>query len=133
MDMTNGRQTFIKENEALIKAGDTWLHFANPHHVIAARRLEELVPALREIEQLIRINNWYAAGFLIYEAASAFDSAVQTHHSLLQFPMFQFSKPKKLYYSDRITKIFEIVDSRLVISQSQFPMSLYPHVILTWN
>jgi hypothetical protein len=64
MDITNGRQTFIKENEALIKASDAWLHFAKPYQVIMPERLEEVIPALREIEQLIRIKNWYAAGFV---------------------------------------------------------------------
>ena len=95
MDATNRHQSFIEENEALIKANDTWLHFAKPAHVIVAERLEEVLPALREIEQLIKLNNWYAAGFVSYEAASAFDAALYTKPSA-DFPFLWFglySKP----------------------------------------
>ena len=43
--------------------------------------MEEILPALRETEQLIKANDWYGAGFLSYEAASAFDTNLQTHAS----------------------------------------------------
>jgi len=72
----------IKTNEVLLKDNREWLHFANPHEIVRAERLEEVLPALREVEQLIKTNHWYAAGFLSYEAAPAFDSALQTHASI---------------------------------------------------
>jgi len=72
----------IKMNESLLKDDNAWLHFADPYRVITAETLAEVLPALREVERLTQTNGWYAAGFLSYEAAPAFDSALQTHSSL---------------------------------------------------
>src|SRR5690606_29430471 len=36
-------------------------------------------PALQDVEHLVNEKGWHAAGFLSYEAASAFDPALQTH------------------------------------------------------
>ena len=66
-------------NEVLLKNDGEWLHFRNPHRLIVAERLEQVFPALREIERLIESHGWYAAGFLSYEAAPAFDRSFQTH------------------------------------------------------
>jgi para-aminobenzoate synthetase/4-amino-4-deoxychorismate lyase len=38
------------------------------------------------MERLIQVNRWYAAGFLSYEAAPAFDPALQTHAWIAQHP-----------------------------------------------
>lgn len=69
---------FVKKNEILLKEKNEWLYFSNPHQIIIAERLKDVLPALREVEGLIVANEWYAAGFISYEAASAFDSALQT-------------------------------------------------------
>ena len=79
----------IKRNEVLLKDGSKWLHFARPFQIIMAERLEEVLPALQEIEQLIHANDWYAAGFLSYEAASAFDPALQAQ-PIAGFPYLWF-------------------------------------------
>jgi para-aminobenzoate synthetase/4-amino-4-deoxychorismate lyase len=71
----------VKANEFLLKDNREWLHFANPHEIVRAERLADVLPALQEIEQLIKANNWYAAGFISYEAAPAFDPALQTNAS----------------------------------------------------
>ena len=94
----------IKTNEVLLKDNNEWLYFSNPHQIVRAERLEDVRPALREVEQLITTNSWYAAGFLSYEAAPAFDPALQTYASLAQhstrdseFPYLWFglySKPR---------------------------------------
>jgi len=83
MDEIKPQSVFIKTNEILLKENGEWLHFAMPQQIIVAEKLEEVLPALREIEQLIKVNDWYAAGFLSYEAASAFDTNLQTHTSNL--------------------------------------------------
>src|SRR5688572_5037959 len=82
-------ETKIKTNEVLLRDGKEWLHFAHPHQILIAERLQDVIPALRELERLIQANDWYAAGFLSYEAASAFDPAHQTKPSA-GFPYLWF-------------------------------------------
>src|SRR3990172_6368373 len=78
MDKIKPQSTFIKKNEILLKEDGKWLHFSEPHHIIIAEKLEEVLPALREIERRVRASGYYAAGFLSYEAASAFEPALRT-------------------------------------------------------
>jgi para-aminobenzoate synthetase/4-amino-4-deoxychorismate lyase len=78
MDKIKPQSGLVKQNEVLLKENNDWLYFSNPHQIITAEKLEDVLPALREIERLIAVNDWYAAGFLSYEAAPAFDSALQT-------------------------------------------------------
>jgi para-aminobenzoate synthetase / 4-amino-4-deoxychorismate lyase len=88
----------IKVNESLIKGDDAWLHFANPYRVIVAETVEDVVPALQEVEKLTQTNGWYASGFLSYESASAFDSAFQTRPKG-EFPYLWFGlypKPRSV-------------------------------------
>jgi para-aminobenzoate synthetase/4-amino-4-deoxychorismate lyase len=59
-------------------SNERWLRFRQPHRVIAASSIEEIIPSLLQIEKLVNENDWYAAGFLSYEAAPAFDSAFVT-------------------------------------------------------
>jgi len=77
MDKIKPQTVFVKTNEILLKENSEWLHFAMPHHIVIAEKLADVLPMLREIERLIKANDWYAAGFLSYEAASAFESALQ--------------------------------------------------------
>ncbi|HET9915062.1 MAG TPA: aminodeoxychorismate synthase component I [Anaerolineales bacterium] len=79
----------IKINEVLLKDSHNWLHFANPCRLISAEELNDVVPALREIERLAKVNDWHAAGFISYEAAAAFDPALQTQ-PIAGFPYLWF-------------------------------------------
>jgi para-aminobenzoate synthetase / 4-amino-4-deoxychorismate lyase len=81
MDKTFTQGALVKTNEFLLKKDGKWLHFTEPGQIIVTHNLEDVLPALREIERLIQAKGWYAAGFLSYEAASAFDPAFQTHAS----------------------------------------------------
>ena len=67
----------IQKDEVLLKHGDEWLHFANPLRVICAERLDEVRDALQEVERLVEEKGWHAAGFVSYESAPAFDSALR--------------------------------------------------------
>lgn len=89
-------------NEVLLKVNDKWHHFTNPQQIITAQNLDEVVPALREIERLVEVNDWHAAGFVSYEAASAFDKAHQTQ-PITDFPLIWFG----LYPAPRITPLPE--------------------------
>lgn len=72
----------IQENEILLREDDLWLHFADPDQLISAERLDEVLPALQRIERLVQLHGWHAAGFISYEAASAFDAALHTRSSV---------------------------------------------------
>lgn len=65
--------------------------FTNPIQFIQAMTIEEVIPALREIEKAIE-NGYYAAGYLSYESAPAFESAFRVHGKpsmpLLSFGIF---------------------------------------------
>jgi para-aminobenzoate synthetase/4-amino-4-deoxychorismate lyase len=68
----------LKINEVLLRDKDRWLHFSEPHKIITTSKLNEVLPALREIEGLVKVRDWHAAGFLSYEAASALDATFRT-------------------------------------------------------
>jgi para-aminobenzoate synthetase/4-amino-4-deoxychorismate lyase len=71
------------------KAAEKWIHFRDPHQVIVAYEAEEVVAALMSIESLVQRHGWHAAGFLSYEAASAFDNALCARSSQ-DFPLLWF-------------------------------------------
>jgi len=54
-----------------------WRAFRAPRETVIAQRLEEVLPALREIERRVERERLWAAGFLAYEAGPAFDRAVR--------------------------------------------------------
>jgi para-aminobenzoate synthetase/4-amino-4-deoxychorismate lyase len=66
----------VRKNEVLLKGKNEWLFFSDPQQIIIATKLEDVLPALKEIERLIESKSWHAAGFLSYESAPAFDAAL---------------------------------------------------------
>ena len=72
----------------IIQHGDEWLSFENPVEVLTARTPDEVFQCLEKIEK----SGLWAAGFVSYEAAPAFDDALKTHppgnFPLLQFGLF---------------------------------------------
>ena len=79
-------------NATVVLRDDTigrWLNFSQPCRLCIARHVDEVVPVLREIEQAVNTQGLYAAGFVSYEAAPAFDPslAVKTDK---KFPLVCF-------------------------------------------
>ena len=75
-----------------------WLHFQHPKRIISAHRIEEVLPALKTIEEQVYLRGLYAAGFIAYEAAPAFDSALAVQKDGL-FPLLWFGiygKPEQI-------------------------------------
>ncbi len=68
-DMING----VVIHDAALQC---WLYFRNPRRIISAHRIEEVIPALNLIEKTVNKHGLYAAGFIAYEAAPAFDPAL---------------------------------------------------------
>jgi para-aminobenzoate synthetase / 4-amino-4-deoxychorismate lyase len=55
-----------------------WWHFGECRDVITAVRIGEVLPALRRLEARVEREGLWAAGFVSYEAAPAFDAALRT-------------------------------------------------------
>src|SRR6266545_5010647 len=77
------------QNEVLIRDNDHWLFFRQPQHIIIAERLQDVLPALQEIELKVEANGFHAAGLISYEAAPAFDSVFPSK-PLTGFPYLWF-------------------------------------------
>ena len=79
-------------------AQQCWLHFRNPRQIISAHRIEDVIPALNLIEKTVNKQGFYAAGFIAYEAAPAFDPALVVNRNG-SFPLIWFgiySQPEQL-------------------------------------
>ena len=57
-------------------AGKKWLDFRDPVEVCAAGRLSEVMPCLERVQAAVEKRGLWAAGFVSYEAAPAFDAAL---------------------------------------------------------
>lgn len=93
----------IQKNEALLKFKSEWLHFTNPHCVISAMNIADVRSALQEVEKLVNEKGWFAAGFVSYDAAPAFDSALRVIPSD-EFPLLWFG----MYPAPRTVETSEI-------------------------
>lgn len=76
-------------NEVFLKKDNEWLVFQNPQQIITTKNINEVCEALGNVETLVNDKKWHAVGFVSYEAASAFDSALQTFE-LKNFPLIWF-------------------------------------------
>jgi para-aminobenzoate synthetase/4-amino-4-deoxychorismate lyase len=70
------QQPFLLFDFAAEEGRPERLCFFHPVRVWEARRVEEVLPVLRAVEEGVR-EGYYAAGYLAYEAAPAFDPAYQ--------------------------------------------------------
>ncbi|MFN8398533.1 MAG: aminodeoxychorismate synthase component I [Anaerolineales bacterium] len=82
----------------ILKQDNAWRKFTGPRRVIVTEKLEQIRHSLEEVERLVNENGWTAAGFVSYEAAPAFDSALKVIASkngfpLLWFGLYDSSKP----------------------------------------
>ena len=104
----------------LLQHGRSWLRFQNPVRVVTAVSPQDVLPVLVELETAVQAGNLYAAGFITYEAAAAFDLAVhppQEGLPLLWFGLFE--------------KVEESRDWRLEIAQS--PIANLQYSIGKWQ
>lgn len=93
---------FSGRDFAVIRDGTAgcWLRFQNPVAVVAATRIEEVLPRLREVEQAVAQRHLHAAGWVAYEAAPAFDPALAVREPgplpLLWFGLYEKPEPIQL-------------------------------------
>jgi len=87
----NGRQErMLREpGSALFLGRREARFFAAPSEVVTAHRLEEVRPCLEKVEKAAAAGRW-AAGYVAYEAAAAFDPALAAHPPLASLPLAVF-------------------------------------------
>ena len=56
-----------------------WLNFTAPVETVSALTCSQVLPALQQIEKRVECGSYWAAGFVTYEAAAAFDPACLVH------------------------------------------------------
>jgi para-aminobenzoate synthetase/4-amino-4-deoxychorismate lyase len=66
-----------------------WLQFDYPKTVLQTANLSDVIPLLAEAERRVERDGLYAAGWISYEAASAFDPILRTH-TATAFPLVCF-------------------------------------------
>jgi para-aminobenzoate synthetase/4-amino-4-deoxychorismate lyase len=66
-----------------------WLRFSDPLEEIEIHAPDKVLSALEYMEERVEKEGLFAAGFVSYEAASAFDDALQTH-APGDFPLLHF-------------------------------------------
>jgi para-aminobenzoate synthetase / 4-amino-4-deoxychorismate lyase len=83
-------------NEVLIHhpGQDCWLHFRNAVDVLETFKINEVVSVIEDVEQALK-RGLYAAGFIAYEASSAFDRALKTKPPG-DFPLIWFGLYKNI-------------------------------------
>ncbi|MCX7982966.1 MAG: aminodeoxychorismate synthase component I [Syntrophales bacterium] len=67
-----------------------WMCFKEPHLVISAMDVEEVIPNFEMVEQLTTREGLYAVGFISYEAANAFDDSLVVSDKKRDFPLLWF-------------------------------------------
>lgn len=91
-------------------------YFTDPCQIIQATQLADVIPCLQQIENAVQ-QGYYAAGFIAYEAASAFCPHLITH-DLGRLPLLWFG-------------IFEQTADRFVTSEKEFTSK--PLAYLNWQ
>ncbi len=75
------------------EARGKWLDFKSPCQILTTRRIQEVLPLVRQMEEATRRDGLYAAGFISYEAAPAFDPSLSVKDDgafpLLWFGLFE--------------------------------------------
>ena len=79
------------------EAAGRWLRFRHPVATVSADRPEDVLPGLRAAEQAVAERGLHAAGWVAYEAAPAFDSALAVRPAgplpLLWFGLYEAPEP----------------------------------------
>lgn len=66
-----------------------WLWFQRPVQILQANRITEVLPVLQQVQDKVDSEQFWAAGFISYEAAPAFDTALKVR-SIQEFPLAWF-------------------------------------------
>ncbi len=125
--MGNGTGNSVKGEIILHNASTArWLYFKNPHRIIEAQQIEEVLPALRKAETLVNNNQWHAAGFISYEAARAFDAALSTRPAG-DFPLLWFGfypEPEQIELPDPDFNAYSMGETAYSVSVPEYERAI---------
>lgn len=103
--MTSPPRLDLAALAALVQDGETgdWLAFSRPVDILTARRVDDVREAVREAQRRVEAEGLWAAGFLAYEAAPAFDRALAVRDAMDSLPLAWFAlcaPPQRVQLSD---------------------------------
>ncbi len=78
-----------------------WLRFSDPIEIVEARQVNDVLPKLRAVEDAVHTRHLYAAGFIAYEAAPAFDAALRVR-TLPTLPLLWLGLYERVDVLDRL-------------------------------
>ncbi len=107
-------------------AAGKWLRFSNPYRIVSANEITAVIPALDLVENLVNKNGWYAAGFISYEAASAFDNALLSH-APGDFPLLWFGlypKPEEIDLGDPDFSAYSLGDADASVGREEYDAAI---------
>lgn len=115
----------MKARSVLLRNGEAWLRFEEPFGALCTHRIDEVPALLRESERLARRRDCYAAGFVSYEAAPAFDPAFQTH-APGALPLLWFGLYRRVhrFFLDARTEIHTPKTWRMNVTREAYYASL---------
>lgn len=79
-----------------------WRAFSDPREVFTARSPSDVVPCLREVQRAVNASGCWAAGFVAYEAASAFGLPAAARPGSLPLVWFGLYPPDNITGRERI-------------------------------
>ena len=101
------------------------LRFTDPVEVVVATRVEEVLPALRRVEQAVG-EGLYAAGYVGYEAAPAFDAAFHVRDGgslpLLWFGLFRAPDPQP---DEESGGAFQLTEWQPSVSRDEYDAAIH--------
>ena len=71
-----------------------WMHYQDPIDIVEVYTVSEVESVLHRIETVVENENLYAAGFVCYEAAPAFDPVLRVHPQT-DLPLVRFGLYRK--------------------------------------
>ncbi len=102
---------------------DQWIELTDPVQVIEIFNLNEILPALNTIEDLVEDKGYTAFGFISYDASPAFDSALHSHIAN-DFPLLWFGLFKKRSHIQPEKVSLSISDISSQISKDQYEKNI---------
>lgn len=120
----------VKSGEALIRdpSRHLWLRFRKPVDRIVCTEADEIRPALKWLQKQVEGSRLYAAGFLSYDAAPAFDEALRASRDpripLLAFSLYPEPEPTRPDFSLGDLKKMSCPDWRPLTNRAEYGRAL---------